>query len=75
VIYFASFAGPVMTIPQIYDVWTSKSPSVSELTWASYIIIAVIWLYYGIVHKEKPIILSNVLWIVAEAAVLIGLHK
>lgn len=71
-IYFASFAGPIMTIPQIYEIWILKNLGVSLLTWGSYLIIALIWLSYGLVHKEKPIIINNVLWIIAEIMVITG---
>jgi len=71
-VYTASFVGPLMTIPQIIDVWVKKDPTINITTWVSWIFIATIWLAYGIVHKEKPIIVSNVLWITVEALVVIG---
>ncbi|HVZ67086.1 MAG TPA: hypothetical protein VG917_02390 [Patescibacteria group bacterium] len=71
-VYLASFAGPVMTIPQIYDIWVGKSLNVNEITWGSYFVIAVIWLCYGIVHREKPIIFSNILGIIASGSVVLG---
>lgn len=71
-VYIASFAGPLMTIPQIIDVWVKKDPTINITTWASWILIASVWLVYGIVHKEKPIIVSNALWITVEALVVIG---
>jgi len=61
-----------MTIPQIMDIWTKKSLAVNEITWGSYMLFAAVWLYYGIVHKEKPIIISNLLWIIAEGLVVLG---
>lgn len=71
-IYFISFAGPIMTIPQIYDIWTKRSLAVNEITWGSYMLFAIVWFYYGIIHREKPIIFSNFLWIIAEGLVVIG---
>lgn len=71
-VYFASFAGPLMTIPQIMDIWTKKTLAVNEITWGSYVLFAAVWLCYGIAHKEMPIIVSNTLWIIAEGLVVIG---
>ena len=71
-VYLISFAGPIATIPQIMDIWIKRNLAVNEITWGSYMFIAIVWLYYGILHKEKPIIFSNVLWIIADCFVVIG---
>ena len=72
VIYVFAFAGPVMTIPQIYDIWVTKQISVNKITWISYLVIGVVWLFYGIIHKDKPIILSNLLGIITTGLVVAG---
>lgn len=61
-----------MTIPQIYDIWSTKQHSINEITWSSYLAIGVVWLFYGIVHKEKPIIFSNILGIITTGLVVVG---
>lgn len=71
-IYLIAFAGPIMTIPQIYDIWVTKQPSINLLTWGSYLAIGGVWLYYGILHKEKPIIFSNILGIITTGLVFLG---
>ena len=71
-VYIISFVGPILTIPQIYDVWIRKDFSVNVITWGSYIIIEMIWLYYGIINKVRPIILSNCLWILVNGLVILG---
>jgi uncharacterized protein with PQ loop repeat len=64
---------PAMTLPQIYDIWsTHTAAGVSKLTWSMYVGAAAVWLLYGIQEKDKPIIVSSILWIVAEVAVVIG---
>ncbi|PJE64025.1 hypothetical protein COU89_00115 [Candidatus Roizmanbacteria bacterium CG10_big_fil_rev_8_21_14_0_10_45_7] len=72
IIYVIAFAGPVMTIPQIYDVWVAKQLSVNPITWGSYCVIAVVWLCYGLAHKVKPIIFSNTLGIITTGLVFLG---
>lgn len=64
---------PAMTIPQIYEIFANKqAEGVSGLTWFLYIFAAVIWLLYGIQLKNRPLIVSSILWIVAEATVVTG---
>lgn len=70
--YLVALANPIMTIPQIYDIWVKKTSSVNMLTWGSYLLIGCIWLFYGVIHKEKPIIFSNVLGIIATGLVVLG---
>jgi uncharacterized protein with PQ loop repeat len=73
IIYVAGIVGPVMTIPQLSKIWIEKNASgVSALSWATYLIIAIFWLIYGIVHKEKPIIFTYAIWIVLEAFIVVG---
>ncbi len=61
-----------MTLPQIYDIWITKRLSVNIITWSSYLVIGFVWLGYGIVHKEKPIIFSNILGIITTGLVVLG---
>ncbi len=59
-IYLAAFFGPVLTLPQLWKIWSEKSASgVSIITWGGYLIGAIFWLIYGFIHKEKPIIAAN----------------
>ena len=72
-IYVVGVAGPIMTIPQVWEIWINKNAAgVSALTWGSYLILAFFWLFYGIIHKEKPIVFTNVLWIVLQTIIVIG---
>lgn len=75
IVYVAGIAGPVMTIPQVLIIWMEKNASgTSLITWISYTIITFFWLLYGLAHKEKPIIISNALWIVFEIVIVIGIY-
>jgi len=72
-IYFVAIFGPIMTLPQVAKIWIDKNASgVSILSWGSYLIVGIFWLIYGIMHKEKPIIIANILWIVLEIFIVIG---
>ena len=72
-IYFVAIFGPIMTLPQIWKIWVDKSVSgVSLITWSAYLITACLWLTYGIIHREKPIIVSNILWLILKLSVVVG---
>jgi uncharacterized protein with PQ loop repeat len=73
-IYIIAIAGPFMTLPQIYQIFTTKSVSgVSLLTWVSYLLMATCWIFYGIKQKDKPIIVNNILWAIFEILVITGI--
>ncbi len=73
IIYIVAASGPIMTIPQVYKIWHEKNASgVSLISWASYLIAAIIWLFYGVMHKEKPIIFTEIVWIVLQLAIIFG---
>ena len=64
---------PAMTLPQIYEIWVNhEAEGVSSTTWGLYISAAVVWLLYGIQLRDRPLIISSALWIVTEAAVVVG---
>ncbi len=71
-IYLFAFAGPIMTIPQIYDIWIKRDMTVNIITWTGYVIINMVWLAYGSIHKDKPIVYSNVLAIITNTLVVVG---
>lgn len=72
-IYIVAIFGMVMTIPQITKIWIEKNATgVSAISWGAYLVGASFWLIYGIAHKEKPIILTNSIWIFLELFVIIG---
>jgi uncharacterized protein with PQ loop repeat len=64
---------PLTTVPQIYQIWSTHSAAgVSTLTWAGDVVAAIIWLIYGFVQKDKPLIISSALWMIAEGTVVYG---
>ena|SRR3984957_8311291 len=72
-IFLVGFLGPLFTIPQLINVWVSHQVvGVSFVSWASYAVLDIVWIVYGVVHKEKPITFAYVLWFTANAGVAIG---
>ncbi len=73
IIYVVGVVGPLMTLPQLYNIWVLKNAAgVSVLSWGAYALIAVVWLIYGFAHNEKPIVVNSSLWILLEVMVVIG---
>lgn len=72
-IYVVAILGPVTNIPQFLKVWIYKDASgVSLISWTGFSILSVVWLVYGILHKEKPIIITNIFLIWINAAIALG---
>lgn len=73
IIYPLAFISPIMTIPQLTDVWVEKSVSgVSLPTWAAYATVSAVWFIYGTSHKEKPIIISSISLFILQSSIVIG---
>jgi MtN3 and saliva related transmembrane protein len=65
---------PLMTMPQIYEIWIRHQVAgVSLATWGFYLIAAVIWTLYGFQIKDKPVIISSILWVITEGMVVVGI--
>ena len=63
----------LMTLPQVVAVWTGSGPSgVSVISWGTYLVVACLWLVYGIQRRDKTIYLACIGWIVLDALVVIG---
>ncbi len=73
IIYAIIFIGPIMTIPQVTNIWIDHNAGgVSAISWFTYLIVACFWLFYGSLHKEKPIIVSATIWIFLDILIVIG---
>ena len=74
IIYVVGVLGPIMTLPQLFKIWVEKDASgVSLFSWSGYLMTASIWLVYAIVHKEKPLIITYISWIIVEVFLIIGI--
>lgn len=62
--------GPLVTIPQIMEIFKTRDvANLSPITWGSYACFNLFWILYGVVHKEKPILITYILWFFANGAV------
>lgn len=65
--------GPGMTIPQIFKIfYYQNAEGVSLISWTLWAIQDIPWIIYGVVHKEKPIIIAYCLWLITNICVITG---
>ena len=72
-VYMVGVLMIILTIPQIITIWIFKEAlGVSTITWCAYFVGAIVWVMYGIVHKQKPIIITYSIWMVLDMLIIIG---
>ena len=72
-IYVVGAFGLVMTLPQLMNIWVDQNAAgVSVVSWGAYLVCAIFWLAYGLLHRVKPIIYTNSVWIVLETMIITG---
>jgi len=71
--YLMAFFAPFIHIPQIFQIYYYENATgVSIISWAGFVVISIVWLFYGIIHKEKPLIIMYALLMATQIATLIG---
>jgi uncharacterized protein with PQ loop repeat len=71
--YIVSMLSLLFTVDQVRIIWVEHHPSgVSFLSWALYTISALVWFIYGVVHKDKVIVITNFLWFLFSLLVVVG---
>ncbi len=72
-VYLAGVLTPIMTLPQVYEVLIRQnSAGISVASWSFYAIGSAIWLWYGILHKEKALIILNASMLILNGLVALG---
>lgn len=63
-----------INVPQLISVWTApNTEGVSLISWIGFSVGSLFWLIYGVLHKEKPIIVINGGLIIVQALIVFGL--
>jgi len=71
--YIVSILSLLFTADQIRIIWVEHDArGVSFLSWLFYTISAFVWLVYGLVHKDKVLIITNFLWVAFALSIVIG---
>ena len=80
--YFESFmlimgiVGPFATAPQIvklYYTHSHHSLGLSLSSWSVYLFLSVLWFFYGLIHKNAPIWVGNLIGTVMNLLMVIGI--
>ena len=74
--YPAAIIGPFFIFLQLWKIWYfEKATGVSIITWIGIFIGSGFWFLYGVIHKEKPIILTNLLTLIFSFFIIMGTLK
>ena len=64
---------PLSNLPQLFKIWNEKNAAgVSSLSWVLFAIFSLTWLWYGIIHKSKPIIIMHSFLFLIQVAIAVG---
>ena len=65
--------GPLMVLPQILKIFILRDATgVSALSWSLFALVDIPWIIYGLVHKEKPIVVAYILYLATNLVVVAG---
>ena len=68
----AAFVYPLTATPQVIEIFKGNIDGVSLLTWFGFILFALFFIMYGLVHKITPINISNNLLLLIDGLVVAG---
>jgi uncharacterized protein with PQ loop repeat len=73
IILVVGLVSPLLTAQQSYYIHSSKDATgVSIITFSGFVCVNLIWLWYGLLHKELPIILTYSLLAICNTTVVLG---
>lgn len=74
VMYGVAFVGPLAFLPQIFQIYSTKSSEgVSLVTWVLLTISSALWLVYAAVHKDTHLFFASALGIAFHLVIVAGL--
>lgn len=74
VMYGVGIFAPLALVPQILQIYTTKSSAgVSLLTWCLIAFFNSLWSLYGFVHKDRHIIIASTLMFIFNLVIVTGI--
>lgn len=65
--------GPLSLMPQVFIVWRGGDVSgVSLSSWSLLTIVSLMWILYGIRHRSKALVISNLLATIFNLLIVVG---
>ncbi len=72
-IYPVAIAAPLALVPQVWQLYATHNVSGLSLpTWAALGILNIVWIFYSVVHRERPVLLTNAALMVLNFAIALG---
>jgi len=73
IILIVAIVEPLFTLPQVILIFRNKDASdVSIITWLGFNLMTLIWIWYAIIHKEKIVLIYQLLFFIINCFVIIG---
>lgn len=73
-IYAIVFLAPIINIPQLLNIFLTKDATgVSLVSWVGFSCLSLVWLGYGILHRDKPIVYTNFGLIIIQLMIVVGI--
>jgi len=73
--YLFALAAPFALLPQVIHIFTEKTAAgLIPHTWIIFIFGHTLWIIYGTLHKEVPLIISHTLVMCLNVAILVGIY-
>ena len=73
-VYFFGVIGPLTGAVQAYKIWQIKDATGVSLTMFVFgVFNDMVWMTYGVIHKQKPIVLMYTLWLMVNLTVVAGI--
>ncbi len=74
VIFPIALVSPIMTVPQVLQVWQNhQTAGLSVTTWIGFAFASTFWTLYGIAHKDKAITISSAIVVGLDILIVIGI--
>lgn len=74
--FVVAFVAPIALLPQVHQVYFARSVAgLSLYTWGGLTVVNGLWALYGLVHKDRPIFIANLLIALLNLSVAIGIVK
>lgn len=70
----ASVIHPLSALPQVYMIYATQNvEGISLSTWLGFMFLGFVFLAYGIVHKIRPFIVTQVIWFTVDLLIVVGI--
>ncbi len=74
--YIVGLVGPLTALPQVLSIWIShQATGVSLWSEVGFASIAFVWLAYGVILRQTPLVISSFLWVLLDLAIASGVWR